>query len=109
MSIEDEFMERVNEYYRLGAIQSHLGWDQQTIMPAKGAESRADILSWLAKEGHNRLTDPKLSSLISQLEAKFGLELGSLLVIEEFSFTTTKSFLRSVFVTDIVPSVYPPQ
>ena len=71
MSIEDEFMERVNEYYRLGAIQSHLGWDQQTIMPTKGAESRADILSWLAKEGHNRLTDPKLSSLISQLEAKF--------------------------------------
>lgn len=69
MSIEEDFMQRVNEYYRLSAIQSHLGWDQQTIMPIKGAESRADILSWLAKEGHNKLIDPELSSLISQLES----------------------------------------
>ena len=31
------FIERVKDIHRLGALQGHLGWDQETIMPAKGA------------------------------------------------------------------------
>ena len=31
------FIEKVKEIHRIGAIQGHLGWDQETIMPAKGA------------------------------------------------------------------------
>ena len=52
------FLGRVNDIHRLGAIQGHLGWDQETIMPKKGSESRSDILSWLAAERHNRIIDP---------------------------------------------------
>ena len=70
MSAENDFLLRTHEYYRLNAIQSHLSWDQQTIMPAKGATSRADILSWLAGEAHKKLTDPEFENLVSELESK---------------------------------------
>ena len=70
MSAENDFMLRIREYYRFNAIQSHLSWDQQTIMPAKGASSRAEILSWLAGEAHKRLIDPELNRLVSELESK---------------------------------------
>ena len=35
MGDKEEFMSRVNDLYRFEAIQGHLGWDQETIMPAK--------------------------------------------------------------------------
>jgi len=70
MSTYEEFIEMVKDIYRLGAIQSHLSWDQQTIMPAKGASSRAEILSWLAGEVHKRLVDPELNRIVSELESK---------------------------------------
>ena len=50
MASYDDFIERVKEIHKIGAIQGHLGWDQETIMPPKGAKSRSEILSWLAKE-----------------------------------------------------------
>ena len=61
-------MSRVNDLYRFEAIQGHLGWDQETIMPAKGAKARGEILAWLAGQRHNRLIDPELGELISKLE-----------------------------------------
>ena len=62
------FIERVKDIHRLGALQGHLGWDQETIMPSKGSEARSDILSWLAAERHNRLIDPEMGQMLNALE-----------------------------------------
>ncbi len=62
------FIERVKDIHRLGALQGHLGWDQETIMPTKGSEARSDILSWLAAERHNRLIDPEMGQMLDALE-----------------------------------------
>ena len=62
------FLNRVKDIHRLGALQGHLGWDQETIMPKKGSDSRSDILSWLAAERHNRIIDPEMGRLLSELE-----------------------------------------
>ena len=64
-----EFMKRVNNLYRFSALLGHLGWDQKTFMPAKGAESRGEMMAWLAAEGHSRLCDPEFGNLLSELEA----------------------------------------
>ena len=64
-----EFMKRVNNLYRFSALLGHLGWDQQTFMPAKGAESRGEMMAWLAAERHSRLCDPEFGNLLSELEA----------------------------------------
>tara|TARA_Y100001978_G_scaffold37235_2_gene33220 strand:+ start:1965 stop:3461 length:1497 start_codon:yes stop_codon:yes gene_type:complete len=69
MASYDLFIERVKDIHKFGAIQGHLGWDQETIMPAKGAKSRSEIMSWLAREQHNRITDDNLAKLITELES----------------------------------------
>jgi carboxypeptidase Taq len=68
MGDREDFMSRVNDLYRFEAIQGHLGWDQETIMPSKGAKSRGEILAWLAGQRHSRLIEPELGHLISRLE-----------------------------------------
>ena len=74
MQTYDVFIERVKDIHRLGALQGHLGWDQETIMPSKGSESRSDILSWLAAERHNRLIDPAMGQMLTSLEQAGGLD-----------------------------------
>ena len=68
MGAKEEFITRVNDLYRYEAIQGHLGWDQETIMPSKGAEARGEILAWLAGQRHNSLIDEEMNSLITELE-----------------------------------------
>ena len=67
------FIERVKDIHRLGALQGHLGWDQETIMPAKGSDARSDILSWLAAERHDRLIDPQMGQMLDALEQEDSL------------------------------------
>ena len=68
MSAYEAFITAVKDIHRLQALQGHLGWDRETIMPEKGATARADMLSWLAKEAHSRLIHPDLGQMIAQLE-----------------------------------------
>ena len=70
MSTYDEFIAAVKDIHRLQALQGHLGWDRETIMPEKGAAARADMLSWLAKEAHARLINPRLGAMLDALEAE---------------------------------------
>ena len=58
----DEFLQRVQDIHRLGALQGHLGWDQEVLMPAKGAASRGEMMAWLAGKRHEQLTDPRTVS-----------------------------------------------
>ncbi|MEC8352999.1 MAG: carboxypeptidase M32 [Candidatus Thermoplasmatota archaeon] len=68
------FIERVKEIHKIGAIQGHLGWDQETIMPAKGSKARSEIMSWLAKEQHSRITNSEFAKMIDTLESDNSLD-----------------------------------
>jgi carboxypeptidase Taq len=63
-----EFQERCRTLSDLKAVASILSWDQETMMPAKGATSRARQRATTAAIYHQKLTDPKLTGLIKQLE-----------------------------------------
>ena len=77
------FIEKVKEIHKIGAIQGHLGWDQETIMPPKGAKARSEILSWLAKEQHARVTDSDFGEMITQLEKASDLDENQLANVRE--------------------------
>ena len=68
------FIERVKDIHKIGAIQGHLGWDQETIMPAKGSKARSEIMSWLAKEQHSRITNSEFAEMIDTLESDNSLD-----------------------------------
>ncbi|MBT3772432.1 MAG: carboxypeptidase M32 [Euryarchaeota archaeon] len=65
-----EFIERVKVWQRINSIAGHLGWDQETLMPPKGAKSRGETLAWLASESHRHITDPALERCLSELESR---------------------------------------
>jgi carboxypeptidase Taq len=50
-----------------------LGWDQETYMPEKGAEFRAQQLSTLAGIAHKMFTDEQLGQLIDELNSDLKL------------------------------------
>ncbi|MGY8670465.1 MAG: carboxypeptidase M32 [Candidatus Poseidoniales archaeon] len=64
----DEFTTMVKDIYRIGALESHLSWDHQTQMPAKGAAARAEMMAWLGREHHRRLVAPRMGELLDSLE-----------------------------------------
>ncbi|QDT33273.1 carboxypeptidase M32 [Thalassoglobus polymorphus] len=51
----------------LRSCASVLGWDEQTNLPPKGAEHRANQLALLAGLSHDRATDPVIGELLDQL------------------------------------------
>ncbi|MCH1537734.1 MAG: hypothetical protein L7S48_04940, partial [Candidatus Poseidonia sp.] len=69
MDLYDEFLNRVKDIHRLSAIQGHLGWDQEVLMPAKGAASRGEMMAWLAGQQHQRLVDPRMGEILQGLSS----------------------------------------
>jgi carboxypeptidase Taq len=59
--------ERMAELTDLGRIHSLLFWDQNTMMPPRGAFARADHSSTLELISHERLTDPEVGRLLDAL------------------------------------------
>ncbi len=68
MEAYDEFLQRVQDIHRLSALQGHLGWDQEVLMPSKGASSRGEMMAWLAGKRHEQLTDDRMGALLAALE-----------------------------------------
>lgn len=64
-----ELRERLAELSDLAAAGSLLGWDQQTMMPERGADRRAEQLGTLGKLLHERFTDPAIGRLLDAAEA----------------------------------------
>ena len=58
---------RMAELNDLGQIHSLLFWDQNTMMPPRGAASRADHSATLELISHGRLTDPEVGRLLDAL------------------------------------------
>ena len=59
----------LREAAHLGSVQALLGWDQETYMPDKGVEARAEQNAVIAGLIHERMTSDALGDLISACEA----------------------------------------
>ncbi len=64
----DDFLRQVRELYSARTIESLLDWDQETQMPPRGAEDRANQLALIAGIVHERLTSDELAGLMDRLE-----------------------------------------
>jgi carboxypeptidase Taq len=65
----EQFRARLAEIIDLQTAAAVLGWDQQTYMPAAGAETRAMQLSTLAKTAHDWFVSDEIGQLLEDLEA----------------------------------------
>ena len=64
-----ELLIRLREIALASQIGSILGWDQEVIMPQAAAESRAEHLAWISKTVHEKITDPRIGEIISELDS----------------------------------------
>lgn len=71
-SAYEELVARMREAELLGSCASLLSWDEQTHLPPRGAEHRANQLALLAGLTHERKTDPRIGELLNELEAVSG-------------------------------------
>lgn len=74
MDAYEELLERLRDIDMVGQIGGLLGWDQEVLMPPKAATLRAEQLAWVSKTGHERLTDPRIGELLSELEGRDGMD-----------------------------------
>ena len=84
MSDKATFLNRVQDIHRIGSIQGHLGWDQETLMPEKGAQSRGEIMAWLAALAHEKVIDPEMGGLLERLETRDDLDESEQANVREF-------------------------
>ena len=64
-----ELIRRFKETRLLDSVGAVVGWDQHTYMPPAGAGHRAEQMGFLAKLGHQMLTDPKVGELLAAVES----------------------------------------
>ncbi len=62
-----EFKTRLAEIHDLSKVSSVLGWDQQVMMPPKGAAVRAEQLATLGRIAHQKFTSPEIGRLLDEL------------------------------------------
>jgi carboxypeptidase Taq len=70
------FKDYVREMGKLGAATALLHWDQQTYIPKKGYEGRAEVIGKLARMTFEMLVSPQMAEFIDELdrpEVKNGL------------------------------------
>jgi carboxypeptidase Taq len=65
----EELRERLGEIHDLSRAASLLGWDERTMMPAAGAEARAETQATLAKVRHEMFTEDEIGRLIDQVRS----------------------------------------
>jgi carboxypeptidase Taq len=56
-----------NEHVLVAHIASTLSWDQETYMPPKAVEERAEQLAFLEGLAHEKLTSPRIGELLDEL------------------------------------------
>ena len=68
MTAWDRLEPRLRELHDLGSAIALLHWDQAVMMPAGGAPARARAHATLEAIAHDRMTNPAIGDLISELE-----------------------------------------
>jgi len=69
-------VEMDREHVLVSHIESTLSWDQETYMPPKAVEERAEQLALLEGLAHEKLVNPEIGSLLSALGSTPGNPLG---------------------------------
>jgi carboxypeptidase Taq len=64
----DELRTRLEEINDLVKTASLLAWDQQTMMPPRGATSRAEHLATIGRIAHQKFTSPEVGHLLDDLQ-----------------------------------------
>lgn len=64
----EELRARIGDVVDLSQASAVLGWDQETMMPLKGARFRATQQATLQGLLHERFTDPRIGDLLATLE-----------------------------------------
>jgi len=62
------FVDHIRAVSTAKSIEQLLDWDQETYMPKRAAQDRANQLAWLAGVAHERFTDPTLGEALGKLE-----------------------------------------
>jgi carboxypeptidase Taq len=70
----ENFREKCHTLHDVQEAMQFLEWDQQVMMPPKGADQRGSQLAIMAGILHGMLTDPQLGESIDALEGAQGLE-----------------------------------
>jgi carboxypeptidase Taq len=65
----DALLGELRELKIISSIHSVLNWDEQTHLPPKAAEYRAEQVAYLAAMVHRRFTSPKVGELLATLES----------------------------------------
>jgi len=68
----DALIAELRETALLSSVSALLGWDEQTHLPPRGADHRANQAALLATMAHARLTGPKVGELLAAAEASLG-------------------------------------
>lgn len=63
----DELKQLLMEVQDLRIATGLMSWDQQTMMPPRGAATRAEQLATLSRLAHERFIDPHIGDLLKQL------------------------------------------
>ncbi len=69
MNSYKKLLTRYKENTILGNINGTLSWDFEVIMPKKGTQQRAEQLAMLSGIIHKRSTDPKIGTLINDIQS----------------------------------------
>lgn len=67
MNVYNQYNEQLNKIADVAYASAVLMWDQETYMPAGGADFRAGQLATLSGLHHDLITSPKLEELVKQL------------------------------------------
>ncbi|MFL5906406.1 MAG: carboxypeptidase M32 [Solirubrobacterales bacterium] len=70
MNAFEELRDRLGEIHDLSRAASLLAWDERTMMPAAGAEARAEALGTLARVRHEMFTDDEVGRLIEEARSE---------------------------------------
>ncbi len=66
-SVWKQLTDHVRETAILKSTQALLEWDQQTMLPQRGVDWRAQQITWMAGQIHQRETDPRLGDWLHEL------------------------------------------
>jgi carboxypeptidase Taq len=64
-----ELLERMRQVATLNSVANLLSWDQETMMPPKAGEFRAEALASVGRLAHEHATDPRVGELLAACEA----------------------------------------
>src|SRR4051794_19521141 len=72
MGASEDLRERLGAIHDLSRAASLLAWDERTMMPAAGAEARAQTLATLARVRHEMFCADEIGRLVDQVRSEQG-------------------------------------